>query len=174
MDMSKGKLSVLLIWNGTDFSKVDRGRYPFDDNRDTLMYIHELSRTIVFRMGVGETNITKRIIMRIFNSIAKTGFQYSPGIRLGANFNIVQHEGDLDIKMLVKELDGKVSKKILSTSTRTSPQVKRIRSPTKPSNQEALVLGLKLFQHLSKGYTVIISPGDKEPIIKVFKEEKVA
>ena len=74
MKISKSKLSLLLKWNGTDFAQVERGLYPFDDNRNTLMYIHELSRTIVFRMGVGESDINKRIITRMFNSIAKTGY----------------------------------------------------------------------------------------------------
>ena len=102
MNINKSKLSLLLKWNGTDFAQVERGRAPFDDSRDTLMYIHELSKTIVFRMGVGESSINKRIITRHFNSITKTGFQYSANIRLGANFTVVHHEGDLNIKIISK------------------------------------------------------------------------
>lgn len=174
----QGDLTVLLRWNGSDFEPLGKSKLQFDDTRDSIVYIHETSRTMLFRIGVGESSISKRIISRRFDSIAKTGYQYSEGIRLGHGFNVILHEGELDLKKMIKGLNVQKTKEpqlIKSAiARRTTPKIKKTSTgiPSEPSNHEAIQLGLLVYHLLSEGDMLLIKPSSKGPVIQVLKVTK--
>ena len=172
----QGNLTVLLRWDGSNFEPLKNEKRLFDDTRDSIVYIHEASRTMIFRIGVGESSINKRIISRRFNSIAKTGYQYSQGIRLGHGFDVIHHEGELDLKNMIKRLNDQKTKdqtRLQAATTRqSSSKIKKTSSgiPSWPSNHEALQLGLLVYQLLIEGDLLLIKPSSKGPVIQVLKD----
>lgn len=109
------KLSVLLVWNGTDFEPADqRG---FRDERQTVVFIDENNQQIVARISPHEPSLEQRIIQRRLHSLAKAGYQYSSKLRINtSNFSMKEIDGDFKIS------DYQGGKSMGESRTTTSPR----------------------------------------------------
>src|SRR3990172_8933124 len=106
-DLMSEAISVLLFWNGTDFEQADpKG---FRDDNQTLVYIDGSAGGIFTRISPRETNINRRIITRRLQSLTKSGYQFSPNLRIStASYKLHEIEGVFDLQQLVKGRVGSV------------------------------------------------------------------
>ena len=80
------KLRVDLVWEEDDFKPLEASRTLTDDEAN--LTIDEDSETIILRIPEGMGLVMRRTIQRRVQSIARSGFQVSAGLRIGAGFPI--------------------------------------------------------------------------------------
>ncbi|MHA2363618.1 MAG: hypothetical protein ACXAC7_06650 [Candidatus Hodarchaeales archaeon] len=176
---SDKKITVLLIWNGSEFEPTEMKR-GVDDIRDTLLYLSEEESTMIFRPGDDHTltTINKRIIRMRVQSIAKSGFTYK-NLRLGHGFKLIEHEGVFDVYKILKDQipalkEAPVVAKTTPVPVVQPPTPKPVAEPVitiDPIQEDALRIGKLVLRQVGYGHTLIIKPGPNEPEIKVYKEE---
>jgi hypothetical protein len=79
------KLRVNLVWEEDDFKPLGPNK-PLPDDQVSLI-IDEESEKIVLRITEGIGLVVRRTIQRRVQSIAKSGFLVSGGLRIGAGFS---------------------------------------------------------------------------------------
>jgi hypothetical protein len=82
------KLRVNLVYDEGDFKPIEANK-PLPDDQVTLT-IDEESEKIILRITEGTGLVVRRTIERRVNSIAKSGFLVSGGLRIGAGFSVTE------------------------------------------------------------------------------------
>ncbi|MFX0113690.1 MAG: hypothetical protein ACFFB3_04015 [Candidatus Hodarchaeota archaeon] len=82
------KLRVNLVYDEGDFKPLEANK-PLPDDQVTLT-IDEESEKIILRITESIGLVVRRTIQRRVNSIAKSGFLVSGGLRIGAGFSVVE------------------------------------------------------------------------------------
>lgn len=82
------KLRVDLVWEEDDFKPLGPNK-PLPDDQVSLT-VDEESEKIILRITEGTGLVIRRTIQRRVQSIAKSGFLVSGGLRIGAGFSTVE------------------------------------------------------------------------------------
>lgn len=82
------RMKVDLVYDEDDFTALEADK-PLPDSQVTLT-IDEESEKIILRIVKGTGLVIRRTIQRRVQSIAKSGFLVSGGLRIGAGFSIVE------------------------------------------------------------------------------------
>ncbi|MFW9916929.1 MAG: hypothetical protein ACFFGZ_15085 [Candidatus Thorarchaeota archaeon] len=82
------KLRVNLVWEDDDFKPLGPNKSLPDD--EVSLTIDEESEKIILRITEGTGLVVRRTIQRRVQSIAKSGFLVSGGLRIGAGFPMVE------------------------------------------------------------------------------------
>ena len=157
-------VSVFLHWNGEEFVPFDVSKDSLDDLKQTILFIDENTRTIVFRMGNEVSAFDKRIISRRFQSISKSGININ-NVQLGIGYNVIEHMGELNLTGLVKDPEQGIAS-LGDTGVTTTPafsskpfSAERVFDGSETltgHNKEALELGVKILKHIENNRTVIV------------------
>ena len=176
------KLSVLLIWNGTDFELTNQK--DFRDERQTVVLIDENNQQIIARISPHEPGLEQRIIQRRIHSLAKAGYQYSSNLRINTNsFTLKEISGDFKLSdYQTSKYAGGESRttsvrphiEIPATSSESFsspiPNQSFVQEPPPPpftnptssmSNDDLLALGGKIDEFLNKGMRVFVESSKK-------------
>lgn len=166
-------VSVFLRWDGEDFVPFNVTKDSIDDLKQTVLFIDETTRTIVFRMGNEVSAFDKRIISRRFQSISKSGININ-NVQLGIGYTVIEHMGELNLTSLVKDPEKGIAS-LGDTGVSLTPEfsskpfsAERVYDASETlsgHNKEALELGLKVLKHVENNRMVIV---DTDKSIRVY------
>lgn len=158
-------VSVLLRWDGEDFTPMTATKDSLDNPQDTLIFIDENTRTLIFRMGSEVSPFEKRIVSRRFQSISKSGINLN-NVQLGIGYNVIEHMGEMDIGALMKDpekgiaslTDVKVPTSVATSRPLFAERVFDASDVLTGHNKEAYELGVKILKQIENNRTVIVKP----------------
>lgn len=158
-------VSVFLKWDGEDFVPTTVTKDTLDNTQDTLLFIDESTRTVLFRMGSEVSAFEKRIISRRFNSISKSGIKLN-NVQLGIGYNVIEHMGEMNLSQLLKDPekgiasleDVQVPSSVATSRPLFAERVFDSSDVLTGKNKEAYELGVKILKHIENNRTVIIKP----------------
>ena len=158
-------VSVFLKWDGEEFMPMEISKDSLDNPQDTLLFIDESTRTIIFRMGSEVSPFEKRIISRRFQSISKSGMKLN-NVQIGIGYNVIEHMGEMNVSQLIKDPekgiasleDVTVPANVATSRPLLAERVFDASDVLTGHNKEAYELGAKILKHIENNRTVIIKP----------------